>query len=96
MIEGGKKLLNPLVAAQNFEYKMSNILGKSIFIFDRAMFFTLCPQISHLKVALATFPCCRVLSPPTAIVRSLDDRWNNTSTVTTPSLTDWALRVFMA
>lgn len=28
MIEGGRKLLNPLVAAQNFEYKMSNILGK--------------------------------------------------------------------
>jgi cellulose synthase/poly-beta-1,6-N-acetylglucosamine synthase-like glycosyltransferase len=27
MIQGGKKLLNPLVAAQNFEYKMSNILG---------------------------------------------------------------------
>ena len=27
MTEGGKKLLNPLVAAQNFEYKMSNILG---------------------------------------------------------------------
>ena len=27
MIEGGRKLLNPLVAAQNFEYKMSNILG---------------------------------------------------------------------
>ena len=27
MVEGGKKLLNPLVAAQNFEYKMSNILG---------------------------------------------------------------------
>lgn len=29
MIKGGKKLLNPLVAAQNFEYKMSNILGKT-------------------------------------------------------------------
>jgi cellulose synthase/poly-beta-1,6-N-acetylglucosamine synthase-like glycosyltransferase len=29
MIEGGRKLLNPLVAAQNFEYKMSNILGKA-------------------------------------------------------------------
>ena len=28
MIEGGKKLINPLIAAQNFEYKMSNILGK--------------------------------------------------------------------
>jgi chitin synthase len=27
MINGGRKLLNPLVAAQNFEYKMSNILG---------------------------------------------------------------------
>lgn len=31
MIEGGRKLLNPLVAAQNFEYKMSNILGTYIF-----------------------------------------------------------------
>ena len=29
MIQGGRKLLNPLVAAQNFEYKMSNILGKA-------------------------------------------------------------------
>ena len=31
MIEGGKKLMNPLVAAQNFEYKMSNILGSCRF-----------------------------------------------------------------
>lgn len=30
MIEGGRKLLNPLVAAQNFEYKMSNILGRHL------------------------------------------------------------------
>ncbi|KAF8231892.1 glycosyltransferase family 2 protein [Tricholoma matsutake] len=30
MIEGGKKLLNPLIAAQNFEYKMSNILDKPL------------------------------------------------------------------
>lgn len=29
-INGGRKLLNPLVAAQNFEYKMSNILGMII------------------------------------------------------------------
>ena len=33
MIEGGRKLLNPLVAAQNFEYKMSNILGGARTIF---------------------------------------------------------------
>jgi chitin synthase len=31
MIQGGKKLLNPLVAAQNFEYKMSNILGRKFY-----------------------------------------------------------------
>ena len=36
MIEEGRKLLNPLVAAQNFEYKMSNILGNffSRFVFN--------------------------------------------------------------
>jgi chitin synthase len=30
MIKGGSKLINPLVAAQNFEYKMSNILDKPL------------------------------------------------------------------
>lgn len=30
MLEKGKKLINPLVATQNFEYKMSNILDKPL------------------------------------------------------------------
>ncbi|ORY81796.1 family 2 glycosyltransferase [Leucosporidium creatinivorum] len=30
MSKGGRKLINPLVAAQNFEYKMSNILDKPL------------------------------------------------------------------
>lgn len=30
MLKKGKKLINPLVAAQNFEYKMSNILDKPL------------------------------------------------------------------
>ncbi|KAK2463946.1 hypothetical protein APHAL10511_003997 [Amanita phalloides] len=30
MLDGGKKLRNPLVAAQNFEYKISNILDKPL------------------------------------------------------------------
>ncbi|KAF8915913.1 putative chitin synthase [Mucidula mucida] len=37
MIKGGKKLLNPLVAAQNFEYKMSNILGTQYFHGDHSL-----------------------------------------------------------
>ena len=30
MLSHGKKLINPLVATQNFEYKMSNILDKPL------------------------------------------------------------------
>ena len=93
MIKGGKKLLNPLVAAQNFEYKMSNILGEPTPTSDRIPFFTLCHQTSHSKVVSATSPCCPVLSPLTVIVRSLDDRWSSTSTVITLSPTDWAPKV---
>ena len=37
----GHKLLNPLVAAQNFEYKMSNILGSLLAIWH--VFLTLTP-----------------------------------------------------
>ena len=96
MIQGGKKLLNPLVAAQNFEYKMSNILGKLIRSCDRAMFFTFYQQISHSKAVSVTFPCCLVLSLLIVTVRSLDDPWSNTSMVTTLSPTDWVLRAFTA
>ena len=96
MIKGGKKLLNPLVAAQNFEYKMSNILGKPTPIPGSIPFLTLCRQTSHLKVVSATSPCCPVLSPLTDSARSKGGRWNNTSTVTTLSQTDWALRVSTA
>jgi hypothetical protein len=31
----GKKLLNPLVAMQNFEYKVSNMLGESVRLLQR-------------------------------------------------------------
>jgi len=96
MIKGGKKLLNPLVAAQNFEYKMSNILGELIPILDCDLIFTLCRQISHLRAVSATSLCYPVLSLLTVTVRSLGGLWNNTSTVTTPSQTGWALRVSTA
>ena len=96
MIQGGRKLLNPLVAAQNFEYKMSNILGELTPTPDCILFFTLCCQTNHSKVVSATSPCCPVLSPLTGFVRSSGDRWNNTSTVTTLLPTDWVPRVFMA
>lgn len=42
MTDGGRKLLNPLVAAQNFEYKMSNILG--ILVLYRLQVFGLTPR----------------------------------------------------
>lgn len=96
MIKGGKKLLNPLVAAQNFEYKMSNILGKFTSILGCVSVLMLHRQTSPSKVVSATSPCCPVLSPLTAIVQSSDGRWNNISTVTTLSQTDWALRVSTA
>ena len=40
MLEGGRKLLNPLVAAQNFEYKMSNILGEPAHLHFSGIIFT--------------------------------------------------------
>lgn len=44
MIKGGKKLLNPLVAAQNFEYKVSFAIGTTNQGIDWAVAFSLDEQ----------------------------------------------------
>jgi cellulose synthase/poly-beta-1,6-N-acetylglucosamine synthase-like glycosyltransferase len=69
MIEGGRKLLNPLVAAQNFEYKMSNILGMSFVQILRAGYL-ITYQTSHLKVVSAMYQCFLVPSLRTVSGRS--------------------------
>lgn len=61
MIKGGKKLLNPLVAAQNFEYKMSNILGVCNCSFSESALNTH-NQTNLLKACSAMSPCCLVHS----------------------------------
>lgn len=71
MIEGGKKLLNPLVAAQNFEYKMSNILGEPNSTSDCDVLLTSYWQTSRLKAVLATSPCYPAHSLRIVIVLSL-------------------------
>ena len=96
MIKGGKKLLNPLVAAQNFEYKMSNILGESALLLVVPIFLRSTHQINRLKVVLVTSLCCLVPSPLTVTVRYLGGRWNSTFTVTTLLPTDSVPKVSTA
>ena len=69
MIKGGKKLLNPLVAAQNFEYKMSNILGK-LLMFGSLHTQLITFQINLWKVVLVMCLCCLEHSPRIASVLS--------------------------
>ena len=68
MIKGGKKLLNPLIAAQNFEYKMSNILGQ--LKFNYANISLIPSQTNHSKVALDMYLCYLAHSLPIASVPS--------------------------
>jgi cellulose synthase/poly-beta-1,6-N-acetylglucosamine synthase-like glycosyltransferase len=83
MIKGGKKLLNPLVAAQNFEYKMSNILGAFHQHLSGVYSSHHLVQINPWKVLLATCLCCPVLSQLTVTVLFSDVPWNSISMVTT-------------
>ena len=61
MIKGGKKLLNPLVAAQNFEYKMSNILGMTVIFGYMIMSFSLGSPIIIDKPLESSFGYVSVL-----------------------------------
>lgn len=83
MINGGRKLLNPLVAAQNFEYKMSNILGQNGFLY----YSNKPPMLSQTnpwRVVLVTFLCCLEHFQLIASALSLDGLWINISTVIIP------------
>jgi len=77
MIKGGKKLLNPLVAAQNFEYKMSNILGMPCAAIHPKAYNLF--QTNPWRVALATSLCFLVLSLPIVSVPFLDALWSSIS-----------------
>jgi chitin synthase len=81
MINGGRKLLNPLIAAQNFEYKMSNILGQKGFLHTSTNRSLMLPQTSHWRVVSVTFLCCLEHFQLIASVLSSGGRWINTSTV---------------
>ena len=95
MIEGGRKLLNPLVAAQNFEYKMSNILGKCSLLYSWTIALNFCYKINHSRVVSVMYRCCLVLSQPTVTALFLAVPWSNTSTEITRWPTDLDRRVFM-
>lgn len=88
--------MNPLVAAQNFEYKMSNILGKQIYFVASPRYVKLTHVQTNLsRVVLAMSLCCLVPSLLTATGLSWADLWSSISTVTTRSPTVSGLRVSM-
>lgn len=85
--KGGRNLLNPLVASQNFEYKISNILDKpleSAFGYVSVLVSTI--SFSCFFLLLYLTPYSLVLSLPIGLEPSWGVLWNNISTVTTRSL----------
>ena len=83
--KGGRNLLNPLVATQNFEYKISNILDKpleSAFGYVSVLVSTISFSFFYITFRHLT-PYSPVLSLHIGLEPSWDALWNNTSTVTT-------------
>jgi len=97
MTKGGRKLLNPLVAAQNFENKMQNILGKQLRVshfclYDRT---NVSSQTSQWRATLALFLYYLELYLLIVIVQFWDIHLSSTSRVTTPWHTTLARWVCM-
>lgn len=93
--KGGRNLLNPLVATQNFEYKISNILDKpleSAFGYVSVLVSTTSMDVVGCTLTLYS----QELSLHTDSEPSWDVLWNSISMVTTLYLQDSERRVSRA